>query len=238
MTVSGGSLAAGGPAVGVTSFGSNNPPAPVLVGEAPITVLVVYVPPGGPGSGSGSGATIDAFDETAGVLFNDTFVTVEPDATGALSKSGNVEGYVDTTNSTEAITALSPTSPTGVHFSRWVNLGPPATQQASPVLMVNKGASVMALAFYEAPAVGTLTGKVSFDSDGGMGPLGGATIYAQGTGSTTSGPDGTYTLAVKPGVTQVTVSHNLYTTDHDTFTVVVGQTITTDFVLVRKGTTF
>ena len=93
------------------------------VGAQNIVVLVVYAPAGGgPGPG-GSGATIDSFDTTTGNLFNDTFVTVSPDPSGTLTTSGNVEGFV-ATNNAETITALSPTSPTGVDFIEWVTLLP------------------------------------------------------------------------------------------------------------------
>ena len=92
-------------------------------------MLVVYVPVGS-GPGGGSGATIDAFDESTGSLFNDTFVTVAPDLGGTLTASGNVDGYVSTANA-ETITALSVTSPTGVDFDRWVVLAGGGTANGS-----------------------------------------------------------------------------------------------------------
>jgi hypothetical protein len=88
----------------------------------------LYVPPlGGVGNGpsGSSGATIDSFDETTGSLFNDIFVSVAPDPGGALTTSGNNLGYVDTTKSQEAITAISPTS-SGVIFDQWRILLPPS----------------------------------------------------------------------------------------------------------------
>jgi hypothetical protein len=154
MSVSGGTPAGHTTPSGVNSFNSITPPPPVTVGSTPIVVLVVYVPPlgGGPGGG-GSGASIDSFDEATGGLFNDTFVSVSPDPGGLLTRSGNVNGYVDTTNANETITALSPTSPTGVDFDRWVNLYPQATGStiAGAKLTVNKDAWVYALAFYKVP---------------------------------------------------------------------------------------
>jgi hypothetical protein len=154
MSVSGGIPAGQTTPSGANSFSSTTPPPPVTVGSTPIVVLVVYVPPlgGGPGGG-GSGASIDSFDETTGGLFSDTFVTVSPDPGGLLTKSGNVNGYVDTTNATEAITALSPTSPTGVDFDRWVDLYAESTGVtiAGTKLTVNKGAWIYALAFYKVP---------------------------------------------------------------------------------------
>jgi hypothetical protein len=134
----------------------------------------VYVQTSGGGNGPDFGASIDSFNETTGQLFDDTFVSVSPDPGGPpppLTTSGNVNGYVDTTN-TEAITALSPTSPTGVVLDQWVLLYPQATYRlvggglkgitvvtvypaginvAGAVLTVNGSTSVYALAFYKAP---------------------------------------------------------------------------------------
>jgi hypothetical protein len=173
MNVSGGTPAGQTTPSGVNSFSSNVPPPPVTVGSAPIVVLVVYVPTGGGSGGTGSGASIDSFDETTGELFDDTFVTVAPDPGGPpppLTTSGNVDGYVSTTN-TETITALTPTSPTGVDFDQWVLLYPQATTRleigpkgptvvtiypaginvSGTNLTVDAGTSVYALAFYKAP---------------------------------------------------------------------------------------
>jgi hypothetical protein len=141
----------------------------VTVGSAPIVVLVVYVPTGGGGGVGVSGASIDSFDEVTGALFSDTFVTVAPDPGGPpppLTTSGNVDGWVATTN-TETISALSPTSPTGVVFDYWLLLYPQVTYRLEPGLTevtiyppginvsganltVNGGTSVYALAFYKA----------------------------------------------------------------------------------------
>ena len=96
MTVSGGSLKPDEAPVGVTSFDPSVPPQRVFIGAAPVNVLIVYVPKGGSGlPGTGSGATIDQLDDTSGHLLNDTFVTVAPDLSGALTNSANVEGFVD-----------------------------------------------------------------------------------------------------------------------------------------------
>ena len=136
----------GGKNGGVTSFKASAPPPAVKVASADIVVLVVYAPTGG-GNGE-SGATIDSFDDTAGRLFNDTFVTVTPDPGGSLTKSGNVDGFVATTNA-ETITALSPTTPTKVDFEHWLTF--PSTLSNSRELAVKKGGSPLALAFYKAP---------------------------------------------------------------------------------------
>lgn len=153
MSVSGGTPVGQTTPSGVTSFLSSMPPPPVTVESPPIVVLVVYVPATGVGGGNDSGASIDSFNETTGQLFDDTFVSVSPDPGGPpppLTKSGNVNGYVDTRNANETITALSPTSPTGVIFHQWVNLYTNVAS-ASANLAVGKGTSPYELAFYEAP---------------------------------------------------------------------------------------
>lgn len=135
----------GGTAGGGTSFQANAPPPAATVESENIVVLVVYAPVG---NGGGTGATIDSFDDTKGTLFNDTFVTVAPDPGGTLTKIGNVDGFVATTNP-ETITALSPTSPTNVDFESWLIL--PNTSINSANLNVAQNSSLSALAFYKSP---------------------------------------------------------------------------------------
>jgi hypothetical protein len=136
----------GGTGGGVTSFSANAPPPAVAVGSANIAVLVVYAPVG---SGGGTpGATIDSFSDTTGTLFNLTFVTVAPDPGGALKISGNVNGFVASSNA-ETISALSPTTPTKVDFEQWLTL--PNTLGNSPNLSVAQNSSPLALAFYKSP---------------------------------------------------------------------------------------
>ncbi len=144
-------VSGGTPSGAQVSFDAETPPPFVTVASSPVNVLAVYVPrPGGNGGhGDGSGATIDSFDETTGGLFNDIFVSVEPDPGGVLTTSGNDLGFVDTTNSQEAITAITPTS-SGVIFDLWRILLPPGPD-AGRVLTVGKDVSVIALAFYKAP---------------------------------------------------------------------------------------
>ncbi len=161
--------------LGVTATDPNSLPT-VTVGTDPINVLAVYVPIGGDTVGPPEyGATIDSFDEVTQALFDDTFVTVSPATPeGPLSNAYvNEFGYVDTTDSTEAITALSPTSPTGVDFDYWLLLYPQVSFRIERVggvfetipvypagitvdgaiLTVDSGTSVSALAFYKAPPV-------------------------------------------------------------------------------------
>jgi hypothetical protein len=136
----------GGTEGGETSFNATQPPAPVTVASANVVVLVVYAPAGG--GGGTPGATIDSFDDTIGALFNDTFVKVAPDPGGALTKSGNVDGFVASSNA-ETISALSPTTPTKVDFEHWLTL--PNTLGNSPNLVVAQDSSPLALAFYKSP---------------------------------------------------------------------------------------
>jgi hypothetical protein len=236
MTVSGGSPRQGDPPVGVTSFDRNTPPQGVFIGDngaTAVNVLMVYVPTGGGGPGGpGSGATIDEFDLTTGLLLNDTFVTVEPDPTGALTNSANVDGFVDTTNSGEAISALPTTAPSGVDFVGWATLGPPAHLDPPPILNVGQGQSVEALAFYQEPNLGTVTGTVSLDTNQGIDVVSGATVSDHRGRETTTGDDGTYVLRLPPGPVDLTASVlAARTPETKTVTVVAGQTVTVDFLL-------
>ena len=239
MTVSGGATTDGGAAVGLTSFDPDNPPDEVFIGSSPLNVVVVYVPTGGGGTGQATGATIDQFDQTIGQLIDDTFVTVTPDPDGTLTVSGNVEGFVDTTKSAEEIIALPTTSPTGVDFVGWVKLSPPpTTMSSSPELEVGAQQSVSALAFYQAPTGGSVIGTVFEDTEGGMFELPGAKILAEPGGRVTrSSDDGTYVLRnLPPGQVTITASSIVTVSEARTVTIVAGQTLTEDFVLVRRGT--
>ena len=106
---------------GQTSFDHGvAPPSAITWRTDPVTVLIVYLPQGGGPPGSSSGAVIDAFDETKGTLVDDTFVSVTVNGVGntALTTSGNVDGYVDTTNSDVVITAYSNISPSNGNFDK------------------------------------------------------------------------------------------------------------------------
>ena len=172
VNVSGGySSASGGAPVGVTSTDPAIPPPPVYVRNQPIVVLVVYLPPGGGVAGRGGpGATIDAFDETTGILVDNTFVTVSPD--GSQTNEANQYGWVATTR-TETVAALSRITPSSTDrntvnadFDKWVNLQDPQSdivtssdngEMVTEVeitganLTVTQGWSVSALAFYKSP---------------------------------------------------------------------------------------
>jgi hypothetical protein len=151
-------VSGGTPSGSQVSFDYLNPPPFVTVDTAPIVVLAVYVPPAGNGGGSGSGATIDSFNETSGSLFNDIFVSVAPDPGGGQTSEANNMGFVVTTTSQEVITALSPTS-SEVVFDLWDMLEapapstPPKFSVSGKNLTVGEGTSVIALAFYKAPPV-------------------------------------------------------------------------------------
>jgi hypothetical protein len=151
-----------------TSFTRSDPPS-TTVGSDPIVVLCVYYPSGRSGPGNGdAGASIDAWDESTGNLLNDFFVKVspdDPDGAGPLTESGNVHGWVDTTNGPEEITADSPLTPSATTFDRWVDLENPQPETGSGfdnprVFTAPQGASY-SLAFYRKPTVFfTIPGKL------------------------------------------------------------------------------
>jgi Carboxypeptidase regulatory-like domain len=84
---------------------------------------------------------------------------------------------------------------------------------------------------------GSITGTVFDESDGA--PRGGARVAAMNTTLTTTDANGKYTLTnLQPGPTQVVASLGVrYIPDKETVTVISGETVPQDFVLVRKGTT-
>ena len=84
---------------------------------------------------------------------------------------------------------------------------------------------------------GAITGTVFDDSDGA--PRSGARVTALDTTLTTTDVNGNYTLTnLQPGPTQVVASFGTrYIPDKANVTVISGETVTQDFVLVRKGTT-
>jgi hypothetical protein len=149
----------GGTNGGQTSFDPNTPPGGATVGSAPIIVQVVYLPPTGVGGGSSTGASIDAFDETTGSLVDDTFVTVSPDPNGSLTTSGNVDGWVATTN-TETIAAYSHLVVSNVDFEKWVSVTGPPTPPAGLNFTAAQNTNYIVLALYKAtpgPSQGELT---------------------------------------------------------------------------------
>jgi len=150
---------------GATSFDASAPPSGHVSTDpnAVLQVLVVYLPQGGPGPGGEPGAVIDAFDETAGTLFNNYFVTVSPDSGNARYNTANIYGYVDTQSQGAAIT-VSPTffgsiqpasiTPNSVTFEQWHVLSGPASSASGAVLTVGQGQTEYALAFYNTPPKG------------------------------------------------------------------------------------
>jgi hypothetical protein len=123
-------------------------------------VQVIYAPLGGGGPCSGvcpTGASIDAFDESTGALVNDTFVNVDP-PTGTvgtqLTTTGNVNGYVSTSNTGSTINALPYITPSGTDFDRWVDVGATSITATGAQLTVAKGSDITALALYKNPAPG------------------------------------------------------------------------------------
>jgi hypothetical protein len=144
---------------GATSFSASAPPSGHVSNDASavLQVLVVYLPQGGPGPGGEPGAVIDAFDETAGTLFNNYFVAVSPDGGNVRYNTANIYGYVDTQNQGAAIT-VSPTffgsvqpasiTPPSVTFEQWHVLSGPASSASGTTLTVGQGQTEYALAFY------------------------------------------------------------------------------------------
>jgi hypothetical protein len=141
-----------------TTFGQDTPP--FTVGTGNITVFVVYVPTGLSGPGGAFGATIDAYDETARSLVDDIFVTVSPDDSNFdLTNSGNDNGFVPTTTTTEKIAASQIIKQSNATFIQWLNLlqNVPSTQSQPTFpskgdnnLEANPGFYYLALALYQA----------------------------------------------------------------------------------------
>jgi hypothetical protein len=144
----------------LNSFVAATPPPPGTVGTNPISVLYVYVPTGG--NGNGSGAVIDAFNESINSLVDNNFVKeVSPDPGGTLTSEANIDGWVDTSDSGYTIKADHPnigsylTWPTTPLFDQWVDLTdptPPSSLIIGAKLKPAKGVTVYALAFYKNPA--------------------------------------------------------------------------------------
>jgi hypothetical protein len=147
---------------GATSFNIASPPSGTVSNDASavLQVLVVYLPEGGPGPNGAPGAVIDAFDETAGTLFNNYFVVVSPDSGNVRYDSANIYGYVNTTDQPAAITvnplsfatvAPSSIAPPNVNFEQWQVLSGPPSSASGTTLNVGQGQTEYALAFYNTP---------------------------------------------------------------------------------------
>ena len=141
------------------------------VGTAPIDIWIVYSQPpqgvnGGPPPTS-TGAILDAYDITKGVLMNDTFINVaaESYATPPIQTSGNplaetandnVQGYVDTTTEGKTILALDPSqiyppSTVASAFVQWQIFYGPAADDKNLTVPVLTDAN--ALALYKSPLI-------------------------------------------------------------------------------------
>ena len=139
------------------------------VGTAPIDVWIVYYqqPSGGGQGGNSSGAILDAYDITKGVLINDTFINVvdesyvvPPVQNSAASlpetANDNVQGYVDTTSAGKTILALDPSqiyppSTAASAFIQWQIFYGPAADGKN--LTVPKSVDANALALYQSPLI-------------------------------------------------------------------------------------
>ncbi|PMR59143.1 peptidase S8 [Verrucosispora sp. ts21] len=82
-------------------------------------------------------------------------------------------------------------------------------------------------------AIGRVTGRVTDAADGD--PVNGATV-TDGTRTTSTGPDGRYTLSVPAGESTVTVSAYGYAGQSATVTVAEGGAVTRDFALTANPT--
>src|SRR5262249_44953759 len=96
------------------------------VGNAPLTLVAWYLPPGGIGNGQ-PGYIIDAFSDALNDFVDDDFVTVSPDS--ALTHDANVVGWVPTAHA-ESVTAVPGTIHTGETFEHWIGGHPSSTVDA------------------------------------------------------------------------------------------------------------
>ena len=125
---------------GVDGQSSTDTSFSTVVGDAPLTLVAWYLPPGG-GNGP-SGYIIDAFSDAMCDFVDDTFVQVAPDA--ALTSDANVVGWVPTAHA-ETLTAVPGTLHTGETFEHWIGGHP--TMTADNLL---KNESGYAIATYHA----------------------------------------------------------------------------------------
>lgn len=126
-------------------------PCSGTVGSDDVVVLNVYIPAGGTGAGGGNGAVIDAFNAETGNFCDDTFVTVSPDASGALTTSGNVLGWVDSQGGNLTINAYAHIMPSNMYFLNWeivVGTGGAGDSVSNQNLMVGQNSNPYAFAFY------------------------------------------------------------------------------------------
>jgi len=144
---------------------------PLIVGSAPINILCVYTASGGSGgTGGGPYIYLDAFDETAGELLNNYFVTgISPDNT--LTPNVNIYGSLAVESVAETVTAAAnPVHTSGVmdsdaNFDKWVALegptGNPVITGNSADLVVDGSTAdnIAAFAFYQEPELVYITGS-------------------------------------------------------------------------------
>jgi hypothetical protein len=110
---------------------------------------------------------------------------------------------------------------------------PGFTPMSLPVL-ITSGATLNRDFVLSATVPGSITGTVTDDNGD---PFGRARIAVSDTDLTTTDADGKYALNnLQPGPTQVEASFGPhFVPDKETITVISGQTVTQDFILVRKG---
>ncbi|MEO6976921.1 MAG: hypothetical protein ABI113_01040 [Mucilaginibacter sp.] len=169
MNVSG-CVGAGETSTDIAHLPGTAPLAPLVVGNAVINILVVYiVHGGGVGGPGGPGVYLDAFNETTGAFLDNFFVTsIAPD--NSLTSNVNVYGSLAVVPNAETLVASAHpiNTPMVVNsaavFDKWVKLEGPA---GNPVisghsLNLGVGAStpsdITAFAFYKDRASVYITG--------------------------------------------------------------------------------
>lgn len=157
MILSGGS---NGPKFYTADDLANQTPVPdVMVGSADISVVSIYLEPGGPGTGGGPALCIDAFNITTGVFIDDDFVNVLHNGVvdPSLSASVNYDGVVDSSEAGFDVRAynnfVTVYAPAGVQeqFNKWQSID--GTEPVSMLdITVTQGETAYYLALYTTPA--------------------------------------------------------------------------------------
>ncbi|MCO5945267.1 hypothetical protein [Mucilaginibacter flavidus] len=169
MNVSG-CVGAGETSTDIAHLPGSAPLAPLVVGNAVINILVVYIVHGGGGPGGGGpGIYLDAFNETTGAFLDNFFITsIAPD--NSLTSNVNVYGSLPVEPHAETLVAAAHpiNTPTVVNstavFDKWVKLEGPAGNPVISGSSLNLGVNastpsdIAAFAFYKDRASVYITG--------------------------------------------------------------------------------